>query len=97
MGKMFFCYTQRKKCFQKVICAHCSKSSYFVQKINFDFPRNIVELFWVKIRENATVLDFLALDNFDFTRKNCQKNLGEKLEKMLWFWTFQSLTTLISR
>ena len=27
------------------------------------------------------VLDFLAVDNFDFTRKNVKKNLGEKLMK----------------
>ena len=27
------------------------------------------KLFWVKTRENAAVLDFLAVDNFDFTRK----------------------------
>ena len=42
---------------------------FFVQKFNFDFPRIIVELFWVKTRENAAVLDFLAVDNFDFPRK----------------------------
>ena len=29
------------------------------------------------------VLDFLAVDNFDFTKKNCQKFFGEKLVKML--------------
>ena len=39
------------------------------------------------------VLDFLAVDNFDFTRKIVKKNLGEKLVKMsgrlskLNFWT----------
>ena len=43
---------------------------------NIDFPRKIVELFWVKTRENAAVLDFLAVDNFDFTRKIVKK-LGE--------------------
>ena len=53
--------------------AHCSKSSFFVQKFNFDFPRKIVELFWVKTRENAAVLDFLAVDKFDFTRKIVKK------------------------
>ena len=37
---------------------HCSKSSFFVQKFNFDFPRKL-SIFW-----------------------------GEKLVKMLWFWTF---------
>ena len=31
------------------------------------------------------VLDFLAVDNFDFTRKNVKKKLGEKLVKMLGF------------
>ena len=29
------------------------------------------------------ILDFLAIDNFDFTRKIVQKDLGEKLMKML--------------
>ena len=29
------------------------------------------------------VLDFLVVDNFDFTRKIVKKNLGEKLVKML--------------
>ena len=31
------------------------------------------------------VLDFLAVDNFDFTRKIVKKVLGEKLVKMLGF------------
>ena len=57
--------------------SHCPKSSFFVQKFKFDFPRKIVELFWVKTRENAAVLEFLAVDNFDFTRKIVKKNLGE--------------------
>ena len=56
--------------------SHCSKSSFFAQKFNFDYPKKIVELFWVKTRENAAVLDFLAVDNFDFTRKIVKKNLG---------------------
>ena len=37
------------------------------------------------------VLDFLAVDNFDFTRKNVQKIFGEKLVKMFGFcqnWIF---------
>ena len=66
------------------ILAHCSKSSFLVQKFNFDFPRK----FGGKTRENVVVLDFLAVDNFDFMRKIVKKNLGEKLVKMLWFWTF---------
>ena len=52
---------------------HCSKFSFYVQKFNFDFPRKIVEFVLVKTRENAAVLDFLAVDNFDFTRKIVKK------------------------
>ena len=64
---------------------HCSKSSFFVQKFNFDFPRKL-SIFWgEKTRENVVVLDFLAVDNFDFTRKIVNKKFGEKLVKMLWF------------
>ena len=50
---------------------HCSKSSFFVQIFNFDFPKKLSIFFGVKTRENAAVpvLDFLAVDNFDFTRK----------------------------
>ena len=36
-------------------------------------------------------MDFLAVDNFDFTRKIVKKNLGEKLVKVLGFcqnWIF---------
>ena len=60
----------------------------FLAVDNFDFTRKIVKLFLVKTRENAAVLNFLAVDNFDFTRKVAKKNLGEKLVKMLGFWTF---------
>ena len=38
-----------------------------------------------KTRENVVVLDFLALDNLDFTKKIVKKYLGEKLVKMLGF------------
>ena len=58
---------------------HCSKSSFFVQKFNFDFPRKL-SIFWGgKTRENVVVLDFLAVDNFDLTRKIVKIILGEKL------------------
>ena len=63
---------------------HCSKSSFVVQKFNFDFPRKVVQLFWVKTRENAAVLDFLVVDNFDLSEKIvkfCQNLiLGQKFD-----------------
>ena len=52
--------TERRfeKSFLSVLLTHCSKSSFLVQKFNFDFPWKL-SIFW-----------------------------GEKLVKMLWFWTF---------
>ena len=55
---------------------HCSKSSIFVQKFNFDFPRKLSIVLGGKIRENDVVLDFLAIDSFDLTRKIVEKNIG---------------------
>ena len=52
------------------------------------FPEKIVDFFGRKTRENVVVLYFLAADNFDLTKKIVKKILGEKLVKMLWFWTF---------
>ena len=53
---------------------HTVLNLHFLSKnITMIFPRKIVEfveLFCVKTRENAAVLDFLAVDNFDFTRKS---------------------------
>ena len=82
--KLHFCL--RDKISLALPCrAHCSKSSFFVQKFYFDFPRKL-SIFWgLKTRETVVVLDFLAVDNFDFTRKIVKKNLGEKLVKMLGF------------
>ena len=58
--------------------SHCSKSSFAVQKFNFDFPRKLSIFVGWKTRENVVVLDFLAVDNFDFTRKIVEKNFGWK-------------------
>ena len=49
------------------------------------------------IMHPARNLHFLSKKfNFNFPRK-LSIFLGEKLVKMLWFWTFYLLTTLISR
>ena len=40
--------------------SHCSKSSFFVQKFNFDFPRKTADFFGRKTCENVVVLDFLS-------------------------------------
>ena len=51
----------------------------------------VVDFFGWKTCENVVVLDFLAVDNFDFTTKIVKKILGEKLVKMLGFcqnWIF---------
>ena len=49
---------------------HTVRNLHFLsKKVNFDVPRKIIELFWVKTRENAAVWDFLAIDNFLFHEK----------------------------
>ena len=53
--------------------SHCSKSSFFCPKIQLIFPEKIVNFFGWITRENVVVLDFLAVDNFDFTRKIVKK------------------------
>ena len=63
----------------------------FCPKNQLWFPEKIVNLFGWKTREIVVVLDFLAVDNFDFTRKIVKTKLGEKLVKMLGFcqnWIF---------
>ena len=63
----------------------------FCPKIQLWFPEKIVDFLGWKTRENVVVLHFLAVDNFDFTRKIVKKNSGEKLVKMLGFcpnWIF---------
>ena len=58
--------------------SHYSKSQIFVQKFIW-FSEKIVDFFlrW-KTRENVVVLDFLAVDNFDYTRKNNKKKIWRK-------------------
>ena len=77
--------------FYKFCYEHYSKSSLFCSKIQLWFPEKIVDFLGWKTRENVVVLDFLAVDNFDFTRKIVKIILGEKLVKMLGFcqnWIF---------
>ena len=63
----------------------------FCPKIQLWFPEKIVHFLgrW-KTRENVVVLDFWAIDNFDFTRKIVKKNLGWKTREnvvIMNFWT----------
>ena len=62
----------------------------FCPKIQLWFPEKIVDFFGWKTRENVLVLDFLAVDNFDFTRKIVKKKIGWKTRGVLTklnFWT----------
>ena len=59
-------------------------AQFFVQKFNFNFPRKLSIFLGWKTRENVLVLDFLAVDNFDFTRKIVKT---EFLDKNLTFGT----------
>ena len=73
---------------QKKVASTLFEIFLFCPKFNFDFARKLL-IFWEwKTRENVAVLDFLAIDNFDFTRKIVKKILVEKLAKMLGICTF---------
>ena len=61
---------------------------HFLSKIPALISRENCRFFWVKTRENVVVLDFLAVDTFDFMRKIVKKVLDEKIVKMLEFSTF---------
>ena len=50
----------------------------FCPKIHLWFPEKIVDFLGGKICDNVVVLDFLADDNFDFTRKIVKKKFGWK-------------------
>ena len=65
--------------------SHRLKSSFFLQKFNFDFLRKLSIFFWWKTRENVLVLDSLAVDNFDFTRKIVKKFWLKNSWKYLFF------------
>ena len=70
------------------LLSHAVRNLHFLSKISTLISREkLSNCFGWKTRENAAVLDFLAVDNFDFTRKIVKKKLGEKLVKML-IWAF---------
>ena len=65
--------------------SHTVRNLHFLSENSTLIFRENCRFFGWKTRENTVVLDFLALDNFDFTRKIVKKKLGEKLVKMLGF------------
>ena len=69
-----------------LLCAqvfHTVRNLHFWSKIQLWLPEKIVDFNGWKTRENVVVLDLVAVDNFDFTRKMVKKILGEKVVKML--------------
>ena len=65
---------------------HTVRNLHFLSKKSTMISRENCRFFWgEKLVKMFLVLDFLAVDNFDFTRKIVKKNLGEKLVKMLGF------------
>ena len=74
------------------------RNLHFCPKIQIWFPVKIIDFFVWNTRENVVVLECLAVNNFDFTRKKKKKVLGEKLMKMLEFyqnWIYTVLGDLL--
>ena len=68
-----------------VILQHTVRNLHFLSGNSTLISRENCRFFWEKNSRNVVVLGFLAVDNFDFTRKIFKKKLGEKLVKMLGF------------
>ena len=56
---------------------HCSKSSFFVQKFNFDFPRKLL-IFSGENSWKCCGFGLFSCWQLWFHEKNCQKNFGWK-------------------
>ena len=71
---------------------HCSKSSFFVQKFNFDFPKKL-SIFLVKNSWKCCGFGPFSCWQLWFHEKSCQKNYGWKTREnvpilsKLNFWT----------
>ena len=78
-------YAQKSTPYSKSLEHTVFEIFIFCPKIQLWFPEKIVIFFGWKTRENVVVLDFLAVGNFDFTRKIVKKILGEKLILKCWF------------
>ena len=70
----------------KILLKHTVRNLHFLSKNSTLISRENCRFFGRKSRENVVVLDYLAVDNFDFTRKIVKKYLCEKLVKLN-FWT----------
>ena len=79
--------------FQSLTFAHCSKSSFFVQKIQLWFSEKIVDFLGVKNSWKCCGFELLSYWQLCFHEKNCQKNVGWKTREnvgvlsQLNFWT----------
>ena len=66
-------------CINKIIdVPHCSKSSFFVQKFNFNFPRKLSIFFWVKNSWKCCGFGLLSCWQLWLHEKNCQKKIRWK-------------------
>ena len=73
-------FVQKNPCIQNnngILDLHTLRNLHFLSKNSTLISRENCQLFWGrKTRENVVVLYFLAVDNFDFTRKNVKKKFG---------------------
>ena len=67
-----------------LIKPHCWKSSFFVQKFNFDFPRKLSIFFRVKNSWKCCGFGLFSCWQFWFPEKNCQKKIWVKNSRRFW-------------
>ena len=72
-----------------LVLLHCSKSSFFVQKFNFNFPRKLSIFLGVKISWKCCGFGLCSCWQHWFHEKNCEKKKNEwktrkTREKFIW-------------
>ena len=67
---------------------HTVRNLHFLSKNSILFSRDNCRFFWVKNSWKCCGFGLPNCLQLRFHEKNCQKILGEKLVKMLRFWTF---------
>ena len=64
---------------------HCSKSSFFAQKLNFDFLRKLLVIFWVKNSWKCGGFGLFSYWQLWFHEKKLSKNIWAKNSWKCWF------------
>ena len=73
LSSLFLFLDKNRESLFKLQISFQSDKFFDDKKINFEYPRKIVEMLWVKTRKNNELLDFLADEYFNLKKKIVKK------------------------